>query len=101
MSALTGHWHVDIDFVRGAARHTLQLEQEGDQLRGRYRSPYAEYEATGTVSADGAVELSVPVAYQHVGARYAFRGTASGDAMSGELDLGEYWTAAWKATRAG
>ena len=68
-------------------------------MRGRYRSPYAEYEATGTVSADGAVELHVPVNHQHVGARYAFRGTASGDTIRGELSLGEYWTATWKAKR--
>jgi len=99
MSTLTGHWHVDIEFLRGTARHTVQLEQEGERLRGRYRSTYAEYEATGTVSADGAVELCVPVNHQHVGARYTFRGIASGDAISGELDLGEYWTATWKAKR--
>lgn len=100
MSTLSGHWLVNIEFLRGAACHAVQLEQEGEQLRGRYRSPYAEYEATGTASADGAVELHVPVSHQHVGAHYLFRGAAVGEGFAGELWLGEYWTATWRATRA-
>jgi len=98
MSTLTGHWLLEICFVRGAARCALELEQEGDQLRGRYRSSYAQYPATGAVAADGSVELHVPVSYQHVGTQYTFRGALAGDALCGEVDLGEYWSGTWKAT---
>lgn len=101
MKSLTGDWHIDIDFVCGSTRHTAHLEQEGEELKGRYRSPFAEYEVRGRAGGDGAVELHVSVGFQHVGAHYAFRGRVAGDRLAGQLDLGEYWSAAWKATRAG
>lgn len=97
MKSVAGHWLVDIAFVRGAARHALELEQEGEALRGRYRTQYGEYPVTGALAPDGAVSLHVPVSHEHVGAGYGFGGQVTGDTMSGHLSLGEYWQATWSA----
>lgn len=99
MSTATGHWIVDIQFLRGQARHAVQLEQDGDQISGRYRTQYAQYPVTGAVTDGGAIVLHVPVSHEHVGVGYGFHGTLSGDAMCGQLNLGEYWTASWSASK--
>ena len=98
MSTLAGSWTVHITFVRGHATHSMQVEQEGNQLRGRYRSQYGVRELQGTVDGEQ-VRLRVPMHYQAVGATYGFSGTVEGDVLRGEVDLGEYWQGTWEAER--
>jgi len=67
---------------------------------GRYRSQYGEHEVSGQVDGDR-VELSVSIQHQHAGARYGFAGELANGAITGTVDLGEYWSGAWRATRTG
>ena len=98
MSALTGNWRVDLEFVRGRARHAACLEQVGEELRGRYRSAFGEHAVSGRVR-DAVVEMQVDIHYQGVGTGYSFRGRVDGSRMSGEVGLGEYGRARWEARR--
>jgi L-seryl-tRNA(Ser) seleniumtransferase len=100
MVNLSGAWIVRIRFALGEARHSMQLEQQGEELKGRYRSLYGEREVRGQVR-DGQVHLRVPIYYQGVGVTYGFSGRLNGDQLSGEVDLGEYWKATWEAERTG
>jgi hypothetical protein len=96
---LSGDWTLELDFLLGKASHALQLEQNGDVVTGRFRSQYGEQQMTGNVQADGRIHLRSSVHYQACGAPYIFHGRATGDHMEGELSLGEFWTAAWRADR--
>ena len=98
MGALDGDWLIDIEFPYGRARHAVHLEQNGRDLTGRYRSQYGEYEVGGQVDGDH-VELGVSIHHQHVGTRYGFSGELVNGAIIGAVDLGEYWSGAWRATR--
>ena len=100
MGALDGDWQVDIEFLYGRARHAVHLVQTGNDLTGRYRSQYGEHEVSGHVDGDH-VELCVSIHHQHVGARYGFEGELADGAISGAVDLGEYWSGTWTAARPG
>jgi hypothetical protein len=100
MTTLTGDWQIQIHFLLGETRHAARLEQEGETLQGRYRSQYGEHEIQGRIAGD-AVELQVGIHHQRCGTTYAFRGTVAGDAMHGEVGLGEYGRARWEARRRG
>lgn len=98
MSELSGSWVFEIDFLRGQARHAAELAQDGQVVRGTYRTQYDTQAVTGRV-ADGEVRLNTAVHYQHCGAGYAFSGQVHAAGMEGTLALGEYWTARWRARR--
>jgi len=98
MSDLSGDWDFKLKFIMGETRHSAHLEQEGEELKGRYRSQFGEQAVQGRVKGEE-VEMRVRINYQHVGATYQFQGKWAGDAMQGEVDLGEYWTAKWEAEK--
>jgi hypothetical protein len=98
---LSGNWTLELEFLLGKASHALWLEQEGDDLRGRFRSQYGEQDINGTLRADAAVQLRSSVHYEACGAPDIFHGRVTGDQMQGELSLGEFWTAGWSARRLG
>ena len=35
---LSGEWRLELKFLLGEASHSLHLEQEGGEVRGRYRA---------------------------------------------------------------
>ena len=98
MSDLSGNWEVQVRFVRGEARHAVQLQQDGEELSGRYRSHFGEHEVRGRVR-EGEVEMAVGIHYQGVGTRYSFRGKIADNEMQGEVGLGEYWSGNWQARK--
>ena len=53
MMSLKGSWMVHIRFVRGDATHSMQVEQDGEVLQGRYRSQYGERTMEGRVEEIG------------------------------------------------
>ena len=98
---LTGDWKLTLTFLLGEATHALQLEQTGSDVQGRYRTQYGDQEIRGRVEADGTVRLRSGVHYQACGAGYAFTGRLEGDTMAGQVGLGEFWSARWRAERQG
>jgi len=96
---LSGRWNVEVMFYASSARQTFALEQKGSDIRGTHDASFAPREVKGTLHGRSIVLRS---AYTQQGVRlnFTFTGTASGDAMEGEVSLGEYGTATWKATRA-
>ncbi|WP_370948502.1 aminotransferase class V-fold PLP-dependent enzyme [Amycolatopsis sp. cg5] len=96
---ITGTWNVQIDFA--ASRSTaqvLELTQRGRNIEGVHRGEFAVREIHGRVDKD---KVFMDSWFEGNGDElyYAFSGTAAGKTMSGTLDMGEYGTAAWKATR--
>jgi L-seryl-tRNA(Ser) seleniumtransferase len=96
--AVGGQWDVRMEFVRGAADHTLVLEQDGTRLMGTHRAEFYSGDISGAVAAN---TVRFQSSHQVEGTRlgYAFTGTAESDKMSGTVDLGEYGQARWTAQR--
>ena len=95
---LTGRWDVELTFVRGTASHQIYFEAQGNLLRGTHHGRHAQSELTGFV--DGRrVEFHSEPRYQGSTLKYRFQGQLQGDEMSGEVQLGEYGLAKWRARR--
>ena len=96
---LNGQWDVHIDFAAGKSTHRLYLRQEGGHIEGTHQGEFVAREVRGAISGDS-VEMTSHVGEEHGAAlTYRFSGSASGDSMSGDLDMGEYLKAKWSATR--
>jgi L-seryl-tRNA(Ser) seleniumtransferase len=94
----TGRWDVDIDFVRGSSRHELLLQMRAGRLSGSHEGTTAHSDVEGSISGDR-VRFRSTLPVEGMRLVYTFEGTISGDSMSGNLDLGEYGSATWKASR--
>jgi L-seryl-tRNA(Ser) seleniumtransferase len=96
---LSGGWDVEIRFAASATTHRLHLVQNGNRLEGIHQGNFLTRDITGTISGER-VTLSSNVAERHGDSlNYRFSGKVSGDTLSGDLDMGEYRTAAWTARR--
>jgi L-seryl-tRNA(Ser) seleniumtransferase len=96
---LSGRWDVEIRYAASGTTHRLHLLQNGNRLDGIHQGNFLTRDITGTISGD-MVTLSSSVTERHGDSlSYRFRGKASGDTLSGELDMGEYRTATWTARR--
>lgn len=103
MMDVGGDWQLQVKFLVGKATHALHLQQDAQQIHGRFRSQYGDQEVRGSIDDNGVVQLRSSVHFQACGAPYNFLGSFSGqvdgDSMSGQLSLGEFWTAEWRAER--
>lgn len=95
---LTGIWAVEITYVYGRSQHTVRFAQEGTHLTGEYITPYAQKPLQGSVQGER-VAFSVSLGYQSNETVYAFEGISEGERLAGKVDLGEFGSAAWAATR--
>jgi D-glucosaminate-6-phosphate ammonia-lyase len=94
---VAGSWLVRTEYVMGSSTHSMVLNQDGEILSGDYRSQFDEVPLSGVVHGDQ-IELRVVLGYGINRVRYVFTGTVDGD-MSGEVSLGEFGKARWRAER--
>lgn len=100
VSDLSGHWAVELQFVVGSAEHEFHLDVKGNRLSGMHVGRLTHGPLEGTI--DGAeVRFRSAAPYEGTSIGYRFDGTISGDEMAGQVDLGEYGSAKWKARRRG
>ncbi|MEO7142211.1 MAG: hypothetical protein ABI165_01770, partial [Bryobacteraceae bacterium] len=96
---LSGEWNVHIEFAAGSSDHTLSLRQQGSRITGVHQGDFISRDIYGSIDGD-AVKLLSQVGESHGFAlTYRFTGVVQGDSISGPLDLGEYRSAKWTATR--
>jgi hypothetical protein len=90
---------VEIQYEAGTARHKLFLAAGGNHVTGSHEGWAYQGALKGEMDGDRvALRSSMPV--EGTKLSYTFRGSFTGGAMSGELELGEYGRAKWKARRA-
>ena len=96
---LAGTWKVAIEYVRGVGEQTFLLQQDGTSITGEQKGEFFSATFKGKVDADHVMLRSVMQAngYQ---VPYTFTGVVSGNSMSGDVKLGEYGAATFKATKA-
>ena len=96
---VSGRWEIEIQYAASKTTHTVQLQQNGNQLNGIHQGNFLTRDISGTISGD-AISLASIVTERHGDAlSYRFSGKVSGEAMSGSLDLGEYLSATWTGKR--
>ena len=95
---LSGAWEVEIAYEVGHATHKLFLSANGNRITGLHEGWAYEGDVTGHIDGDR-VEMrsTLPAGGQHLS--YTFRGSLTGQGIAGEVALGEYGRAKWKATR--
>lgn len=96
---LSGQWDVKIDFIGGASNHSLYIRQQDGQITGSHQGDYVSRELYGSIEGDRVRLNSSYTEENGDNLSYEFSGTLQGEAMSGDLDLGEYLTARWTARR--
>jgi L-seryl-tRNA(Ser) seleniumtransferase len=98
---LSGVWDVEITYTASTTTHTLQLFQNGARVTGVHQGNFQSRDITGSVNGSGVALASVVTERHGDSLNYRFNGKASGETMSGTLDLGEYLAATWTAKRRG
>ncbi len=97
-ATLAGMWDVDIEFVRGAAVHTLFLEERDGRVVGQHRGEWLSGEVRGSRTG-ASVDLRSRQRYEGTSLGYRFQGTLAANALTGTVDLGEYGKARFNARR--
>lgn len=95
---VAGYWDVQVDYDLSPAQHTVFFEQEGDRVTGVHRGDRVGGNLHGSVDGDQ-VNFSSRHRWEGASFGFAFTGTVRGDTITGEVDLGEYFTAPFRATR--
>lgn len=95
---VAGLWESVLHFKMGAARHTFYLDANGNNLSGQYTGRLVKGALKGHVDGNK-VEFSSGGRIEGTSLQYTYKGTFDGRQMSGTVDLGEYGTASFTATR--
>jgi L-seryl-tRNA(Ser) seleniumtransferase len=96
--AVAGEWGVAISYVYGASQHDMTLSQQDALLTGSYRTNYARTDISGLVTG-ARITFSTVLGYQSNETRYEFEGIVERDTMAGQVCLGEFGQASWRAAR--
>jgi len=95
---IDGLWDVEIEYEVGAARHKLFLTVSGNQISGTHQGWAYQGDLKGHIGGDQVKFRSTLPADGNT-LNYTFSGTVSGSNMTGEVQIGEYGRARWRATR--
>lgn len=95
---IDGSWDVQIDYELAPAQHTVFFEQDGATVTGVHRGDRVGGNLNGYVEGN---QVTFNSRHRWEGASFGFefKGTLDGDTITGEVDLGEYFTAPFRATR--
>lgn len=93
-----GRWDLEIQFLRGSARHTVMLEQSGSVLTGTHEGEFLSGDLAGTVEGDH-LHFRTSHRIEGTSLSYTFDGKVDGDAFSGTVSLGEYGEAQFSGHR--
>jgi D-glucosaminate-6-phosphate ammonia-lyase len=97
---ISGTWEVDIEYEVGSARHKLFLTAHGNHVTGFHDGWAYQGDLTGEIDGPRVkLRSSLPADGNHLS--YVFTGLASADGISGDVELGEYGRARFRARRHG
>ena len=97
---ITGTWDVEVQYEVGSSRHKLILMAKGNSVSGLHKGWAYQGDLKGHL--DGAaVKFHSTHPADGNTLSYTFTGSIQGDTMSGDVNLGEYGAAKWRAGRAG
>jgi len=95
---VTGRWDVDIEFYSSKSQHSFFIEQDGNWIQGSHKGDFSMRDMVGTVEGDQ-VKLSSSDRHVADNIPFIFSGTLAGDTITGQIYMGEYINAKFKAVR--
>ena len=95
---ISGIWEVEVAYEVGTSHHRLFLNAAGNRVTGSHEGWAFRGDLTGHIDGDR-VELrsSLPAFGTYLS--YTFRGSLKAQEIAGDVDLGEYGRAKWRAHR--
>jgi len=96
---LSGRWDVDVEFFSSKSRHTLTLEQNGNQLQGTHKGDFTVRDVFGTIEGDQVKLRSIERSMPGDAITYIFSGSVSNGGFAGPIHLGEYLSAKYTAKK--
>ena len=82
----------------GSARHTFYLDPKGSKISGQYNGRLVKGPLRGHIDGNR-VEFTSGGRIEGTSLQYTYKGTFDGTRMTGNVELGEYGTASFSATR--
>jgi uncharacterized pyridoxal phosphate-dependent enzyme len=95
---IAGAWDVDVEYEVGAARHKLFLAVSGNQIAGTHQGWAYQGDLKGQIDGEK-VKLRSTLPADGNTLSYSFSGAVSGSSMTGDVQIGEYGRARWRAVR--
>lgn len=87
-NAASGTWTITATFSVGERTITLNLQQEGERLRGTIQGSLGSADITGgSLGADGDLQFTVPVTLGNTSEEATFTGTLTGNVMRGTVQI--------------
>ena len=97
---ISGTWDVEVEYEVGSARHKLFLVADGNRVTGSHTGWAYQGDLKGEVDGDR-VRLRSSLPADGNVLNYSFAGTVTGAGIAGEVQIGEYGSAKWRARRHG
>lgn len=95
---ISGLWEAQLQFSVGSSRHSFYLDSKGNALTGQYTARLLKGPLKGHIDGNK-IQFSSGGRIEGTSLHYTYKGTFDGKQMSGTVDLGEYGTARFSATR--
>ena len=100
---LTGTWSVKIQYAASTSTHALHLAQKGNDVQGSHQGDFTSREVMGKIDGDNVTFRSAQGEQTGDSLNYSFTGklakNGAEEQMTGTLEMGEYLSATWTATR--
>ena len=94
-----GTWAVTIQYPRGTGEQKFTIEQSGNDLSGMQNGEIYNAKLKGVIHADQ-IELHSNMQVPGNQVPWTFKGSVQGNTITGNVHMGEYGDATWKAVRA-
>jgi len=93
-----GDWELTMVTQRGERTQDVTFVQDGEKLSVTMKSQRGESTGKGTIK-DNKIEWSITRSTPRGDMTMTFTGTVEGDTMSGAVEIGDFGSAEWKATK--
>ena len=95
---LSGRWDVEVQYALSTSQHSFVIEQDGNWIQGTHKGDFDTKNMVGTIDGDEVkIKSTIPIVGNII--IYLFSGKVNGDIISGDIHMGEYLTAKFKAVR--
>jgi D-glucosaminate-6-phosphate ammonia-lyase len=95
---IAGAWEVEIQYEVGSARHKLSLDADGNRITGTHTGWAYQGDLKGEING-GRVKLRSTLPADGNVLSYVFTGSVTEQGISGDVRIGEYGSARWRARR--
>jgi len=95
---VTGDWELTMETRRGEMTRDINFVQEGENLTVTMEGRGGEVTGEGTIKGND-IEWTITRSTPRGEMTMTYTGKVDGDTMSGEVQLGDFGSATWKAVR--